>query len=259
MPGTPEDARQMVHLMWSAVADTWADNAELVDRRGAAIGEEMLRLAHVRAGQQVLELACGPGGLGLAAAGVVGPDGRVVVSDVVEAMVATAAKRAADLGLANVVDRVLDLEQIDEPDAAFDVVLCREGLMFAVDPAQAAAELGRPLPPPGMPGPFALEDGERLTALLRDAGLADVELVERAVPLALPSFDAWWARTVAMAGPISKILQSLAPEQTEAIQARLRATAAPYLAPDGSLDLPGVSLVVSARRPGEAEVRRRRP
>jgi hypothetical protein len=28
----------------------------------------------------------------------------------------------------------LDVEAIDEPDAGYDVVLCREGLMFAVDP-----------------------------------------------------------------------------------------------------------------------------
>ena len=36
---------------------------------------------------------------------------------------------------------MLDLEQIDEPDAAYDVVLCRDGLMFALDPAQALREM----------------------------------------------------------------------------------------------------------------------
>ena len=84
--------------------------------------------------------------------------------------------------------RELDLEQIDEPDASYDVVFCREGLMLVPDPARAAreirrvlrraaasrspcgarasrtrgsascstrsrAQLGIPMPPPGPPGP----------------------------------------------------------------------------------------------------------
>ena len=64
-------------------------------------------------------------------------------------MTAIAAARARAAGLANVSARVLDLEDVDEPDASFDVVLCREGLMFAVDPARAARELRRVLRPGG--------------------------------------------------------------------------------------------------------------
>jgi ubiquinone/menaquinone biosynthesis C-methylase UbiE len=53
--------------------------------------------------------------------------------------------------LTNVSTRVLDVEQIDEPDESYDVVLCREGLMFADDPAGAAAEIVRVLRPGGGP------------------------------------------------------------------------------------------------------------
>ena len=162
----------------------------------------------------MLELACGPGGLGLAAAARVAPGGEVVLSDVAAEMTAIAAARAGALGLANVSTRELDLESIDQPDDAYDVVLCREGLMFATDPARAAreirrvlrpggrvalavwgprernpwlgvvfdavsAQIGRPVPPPGIPGPFSLADSDGLGALLTDAGLADV-VVERA-------------------------------------------------------------------------------
>jgi hypothetical protein len=49
-------------------------------------------------------------------------------------MTAIAAARAGDAGLRNVRTRVLDVESIDEPDESYDVVLCREGLMFATDP-----------------------------------------------------------------------------------------------------------------------------
>jgi hypothetical protein len=44
--------------------------------------------------------------------------------------------------------------------------------------ATVAAELRRPVPPPGVPGPFSLADGERLGALLSRAGLADVRVGE---------------------------------------------------------------------------------
>ena len=77
------------------------------------------------------------------------PEGEVVVSDVAPEMTEIAAARAEALGLANVTTRVLDLERIDEPDARFDVVLCRDGLMLAPQPERAAAELHRVLRPGG--------------------------------------------------------------------------------------------------------------
>ncbi len=77
-------------------------------------------------GERVLELVCGTGGVGFAAAELVGPTGEVVLSDVAEEMTAIAATRAR--GLSNVSARRLDLERIDEPELSYDVVLCREGL-----------------------------------------------------------------------------------------------------------------------------------
>jgi SAM-dependent methyltransferase len=91
----------------------------------------------------------GPGGLGLAAAERVGPGGEVVLSDVAEEMTAIAAARGAELGLGNIDVRRLEIERIDEPDASYDVVLCREGLMFALEPGAAVAEIRRVLRPGG--------------------------------------------------------------------------------------------------------------
>ena len=135
--------------MWDAAAAGWAHYADYADARGAQSAHRMLELADVRPGDRVLELACGPGGLGLAAAERVGPTGEVVLTDVAEPMTAIAAARAADRGLANVSARVLDVDRIDEPDGSYDVVLCREGLMFAVDPAGARAAIARVLRPGG--------------------------------------------------------------------------------------------------------------
>src|SRR3982074_487571 len=78
-----DDPRAHVHGMWAAVAGSWAEHAEYADARGAAAAEKMLDLTTPQPGERVLELACGPGGLGLAAAKRVAPDGEVVLSDVV--------------------------------------------------------------------------------------------------------------------------------------------------------------------------------
>ena len=197
------------------------------------------------------------------------------MSDVAPGMAAIAAARAAELGL-DVETRVLDFERIDEPDGRYDVVLCREGLMFATEPARAvaeirrvlrpggrfavavwgprernpwlgvvfdavAAQLGRPVPPPGIPGPFALSDAGRLGELL---GGARVE--EMPVPLRAASFEAWWERTSALAGPLTAILAKLPADARAELEARVRAAAADYATADG-LEFPGVSLVAAAR------------
>jgi SAM-dependent methyltransferase len=271
---TPELAGGL-HAMWAAVAPGWGDNADEVDQRSTDLTERLLDAAAISSGTRVLELACGPGGLGMAAAEGVGPDGEVVLSDVAAEMTAIAARRAAERGLANVTTRELDLERIAEPDASYDAVLCREGLMFALEPERAVAEirrvlrpegrfalavwgprernpwlgivldavgaqLGAPVPPPGIPGPFALGDPAQLRELV------GAEVDEVSVPLHADSFDVWWSRTTALAGPLSKMLAVQPPDTLDAIRARAREAARAYETEDG-LHFPGVSLVASGR------------
>jgi ubiquinone/menaquinone biosynthesis C-methylase UbiE len=274
--------REHLHGMWATVAPSWGEHASYIDVRGAALTAKMLELAALEPGDRVLELACGPGGLGLAAAPRVAPGGEVVLSDVAAEMTSIAAARADAAGLRNVRTRELDIEQIDEPDGSYDVVLCREGLMFATDPARAVGEIrrvlrrggrvaiavwgpresnpwlglvldaasaqfGAPVPPPGIPGPFSLEDAGTLAALLRDAELADVVVDEVAVPMRAASFDEWWTRTTSLAGPLATMLASMPDDVTHALRARLQEAVIRYETPDG-LDFPGVSLLASARR-----------
>src|SRR3954454_19801533 len=139
------DPRPARHAMWGAVAGSWADLADRVDARHATTTERMLALAAIGPGDRVLELACGPGGPGLAAAERVAPGGEVVLSDVAAEMTAIAAARAARRGVAGVAVRELDLEEIAEPAEAYDAVLCREGLMLVADPGRAAREIARVL------------------------------------------------------------------------------------------------------------------
>ena len=275
------DIRATVHDMWAGVAANWGEHADYVDARGAVVTDALLDLTGPRPGERVLELACGAGGVGLAAAERVGSTGAVVLSDVAAAMTAIAQRRANALGLGNVTARVLDLEAIDEPDASYDVVLCREGLMFALDPVRAAAEIrrvlrpggraavavwgprdrnpwlalvfdavsaqiGAPVPPPGVPGPFSLDDADRLAGVLARGGLEDVAVSELPVPLRAGSFDEWWSRTTAIAGPLAKRLAALPEPARQALRARLQEDTRPYVTADG-LEIPGVTLVASGR------------
>jgi SAM-dependent methyltransferase len=132
--------RAQLHGMWASVAPSWGEHADYADTRGAAVTAGMLELSAPRPGERVLELACGAGGVGIAAAQLVGPAGEVALSDVAPEMTAIAAARAAALGLGNVRTLTLDLDDLDQPDLAYDVVLCREGLMFALDPAHACRD-----------------------------------------------------------------------------------------------------------------------
>jgi ubiquinone/menaquinone biosynthesis C-methylase UbiE len=283
MSATTDDLHAQLHGMWAAVAPSWEQHADYVDARGALVADEMIERSAPRPGERVLELACGPGGLGIAAAERVAPGGQVVLSDVAAGMTAIAAARAGAAGLDNVTTLELDLEHIDQPDGSYDLVLCREGLMFAPDPARAASEirrvlrpsgraaiavwgprernpwlgivldsvsaqLERPVPPPSVPGPFSLSDADGLARLLADAGLLDVTVDEVAVPMSVDSFDEWWLRTCALAGPLANLLASLSEEAALALRARAREAAMPYETPDG-LRFPGVTLLATARRP----------
>ncbi len=277
-----DQIRKATHAMWSAVAPGWDENADFVDRRGRGLTAAMLDSAALEPGERVLELACGPGGIGIEAAELVGPDGEAVLTDVASEMTVIAKKRAEARGLRNVTTHDLDLEEIDEPDESYDAVLCREGIMLVPEPARAAAEIRRVLrpggravvsvwglregnpwlgalldavgaqfggafPPPGMPGPLSLGEDRKLLAALEEGGFEDVEIAEVDVPWRGESFDEWWTRTTALAGPVAKLLEAQPPEAVEAIRAYAREALSEYETAEG-LEIPGLTLVGTARR-----------
>jgi SAM-dependent methyltransferase len=277
-----EELRTSLRAIWASAAPAWDKHAGYVDTRGSAATEAMLDAASLNRGDRVLELACGPGGVGIAAAEIVGPDGAVVLSDLVPEMTAIAGERAKAAGLTNVTTREVDLERIDFPEEAFDVVLCREGLMLVPDPASAVgearrilrpqgravfsvwgqrqrnpwlavlldaitAQLGIEVPPPGVPGPFSLEADGALGELLVAAGFAGVSTREVSVPMRVASIDEWWSVVPSLAGPVAQLLAALPTEVSGAIRARAEAAIADYATADG-YELPGVSVLCVGHR-----------
>lgn len=110
------------------------------------VGPRLVSALAVRAGEEVLDVACGTGNATIPAARI---GARVTGLDLTPAMLATARERAADLGIEWVEG---DAEGLSFPDASFDVVLSTFGCMFAPRHELVADELARVLRPGGRLG-----------------------------------------------------------------------------------------------------------
>lgn len=240
----------------------------------------MLERLDLRPGQRILELAAGPGDTGFLAAGRIAP-GTLISSDASEAMLDLARQRARARGIDNVEFKRLELEWIDLPAASVDRVLCRWGLMLCVDPAAAASEVRRVLVPGGrlaaavwdaaernpwgtepgralvelghtappdrsQPGPFALAPESRVRELLQSAGFVEVVVEGIELDRSYPTVDAFIAETRDLSMMFAAVWTKLDDRQRSEVMERLGALMARYRAADGSLRVPGRSLVAVA-------------
>jgi SAM-dependent methyltransferase len=205
----------------------------------------------------------------------------VVISDQAEAMLAGARERAAQLGLSNVEFQVINAEWIDLPVASVDVVLCRWGYMLMADPAAALGETRRvlrsggrvglavwdsiehnpwahlpglelrerglaPTAEPGTPGPFALGRAEGVYELLQEAGFAEVNVESLQLHRRHTSFDEYWESALDLSRAMHDAVLSRPPGEVEEIQAAVKERFKLYEAANGTLDIPGRTLVASA-------------
>ncbi len=278
----PQETRERQRTQWSAAAEGWLGDLE--DIRGAThpVTEALIAGTRVRAGDAVLDIACGGGDPALTIARIVGDRGRVVGVDIVAAMVDGARAAAQREGLHNVEFRTID-DECDpgvEP-GSFDAVTCRFGLMFMADPVAAARAwrqalkaggrvavstweafaaipfvfeiAGRhaTLPPfdPAAPGILAIPSRDKLAQILRDAGFADVSVdaVKTSV-FGLATPENWWDVMARSAGPVVILMRSLPQATRDAIRAD-GIEALHERHPSGTVDEVGIALVASATNP----------
>lgn len=109
--------------------------------------EPMLDAVGLRAGQSVLDVACGTGVLTRHAADRVAPGGRAVGLDLNQAMLDVASQVRPDVDW-----RRGDVAAIPFHDDSFDVVTCQAALFFFPDVTAALRELGRVARPDGRVG-----------------------------------------------------------------------------------------------------------
>lgn len=189
----------------------------MIERYWSEISETMLERVGIARGMHVLDVATGHGEPALRAAHGVGPDGRVVGTDLSPEMIEVARVRAARAGLDNVAFIAQDAERLAAGTACYDVAVSRNSLMFMPDPSAALAGMngalrpggsacvavvGRPdtqpqwtltvealtrtlgvePPPPGKvgePGVYAVSDLDLLARLFSEAGFNSVDAFSR--------------------------------------------------------------------------------
>jgi len=105
-------------------------------------------LPHLRAGQRLLDIGCGPGTITLDLARRVAP-GQTVGVDREELPLISARVAAAERGVVNVGFTVGDVYQLDFPDDCFDVVHAHQVLQHLTDPVAGLTEMRRVCKPDG--------------------------------------------------------------------------------------------------------------
>ena len=205
---------------------------------GAPLATDLVRLAALRPGERVLDVACGTGVVARLASGQVGATGSVAGLDVNPGMLAVA-RSATPPGIP-VEWHEASAEAMPLADASFDVVMCQMGLQFMPDRHAALHEMRRVLVRGGrlilnLPGPtprlftimgealarhigdeaarfvnrvFSLHDTSEIQNLVSGAGFQDVSVQAdtRSLRLPAPEEFLWqYLHSTPLAGAVAQV------------------------------------------------------
>jgi SAM-dependent methyltransferase len=214
--------------------DVWATgDFGMIAWNTAFAGEVLCEEIDLRAGQRVLDVACGTGNVALSAGRRFCP---AVGVDFVPALIERARERAAAERLP-VTFEVADAENLPFEAASFDTVISIFGSMFAPDQEKAAAELLRVCrpggriglanwtpdgmwgrlfklhaqylpPPPGVRPPPVWGTEARLAELFGDSW-RDLRLQKRKALFRAPSAQGWFDFFRTWFGPMITVLNAL--------------------------------------------------
>ncbi|HET8980633.1 MAG TPA: methyltransferase domain-containing protein, partial [Solirubrobacteraceae bacterium] len=277
----PDEQRAASRESWETAATAWGRRADRIREWGMPVSVAMIDALALQPGDQVLELAAGPGDTGFMAAELIRPGGTLVCSDGADAMLQVARSRAAEVGIDNVEFQQLELEWIDMSTASVDAVLCRWGIMLTVDPEAAAREIRRVLrqdgraalavwdlaernpwatipgsvmvelghaqpPDPDAPGMFVLGGDGRLEDLLEAAGFTEVEVQRVFLERRYTAADHFIGETLELSPMFGSAYRELEETARAEVQHRIVSRLAPFTAADGAVTLPGCTLVARA-------------
>ena len=109
-----------------------------------------VELAGIKRGQRVLDLASGTGDLADRFAGLVGPEGMVLMTDINAAMLTTGRDRLIDRGAAgNIFYTQVDAQSLPFPENSFDCITIGFGLRNVTHKQQALESMYQALKPGG--------------------------------------------------------------------------------------------------------------
>lgn len=262
----------------------WVRLQPRIDAMLAPFGEKAIATLAPAPGDSVLEIGCGTGATTLALAGRIGPTGRILAVDISRPMLRTAVARAAGTPAPEIAFVEADAQVHDFAPGGFDAAYSRFGVMFFADPVAAFRNIlgalrpgGRlayvcwadradnpwvripagaarqylelPAPPPDeLPGQFSMANGDRVRAILRDAGWSDIRLerfdIEHSIGADVADATGFACQMGPMAEPFAQADDATKRNVTSAIQHALE----PHAGPDG-VRLGFSTWIVSATRP----------
>lgn len=268
--------------LWNGPAGrAWVDEQEVLDAVLEPFETLLVEAVRAASAQRVLDVGCGAGSTTLAAARLLGPQGRCVGVDISEPLIAAARASAEREGTpAGFI--CADAQTHAFEPASFDLIMSRFGVMFFDDPVLAFANLRRaarddaelhviawrsaaenpfmttaeraaaPLLPnmparqPGAPGQFAFADRHRVSAILERSGWAEIDIRPIDVACTLPEKDlvGYFSRL----GPLGLVLQDADERTRMQVIETVRPAFDPYVH-GAEVRFTGACWMVGARAP----------
>jgi SAM-dependent methyltransferase len=280
--GIPDEFRAESRKRWSDQAAGWEARRDLLRAATMPVSAWMIDAIDPQPGHTVLELAAGTGDTGLLAAELIEPGGTLICSDFSPEMLATAHRRAEELGIRNVRFKQIDAEtSIDAEAASLDGVLCRWGYMLMADPETALRETRRVLKPgarvalaawagpednpwsvlpnremtergageqgdPDSPHQFTWAEEGLIAEHLEAAGFAEHHVESLEFTMDYASADDWWASQSDLSSRFSAALSRAGEEDVAAVRAAVERHAERFTADDGTLRIPARTWVAWA-------------
>ena len=276
----PTQYKTTTRSQWEDAAEAWYRWGPVLEDWLAEATDRMLAGAGVVPGARVVDVAAGAGGQSLAAARRAGAGGAVLATDLSPTILTYAAKAAAEAGVTNLDTLEADGETLaGVPDAAFDSVISRLGLIYLPDQASGLAAARRvlrdggrfsavvystpdrnqffsvpvavirdraqlPPPQPGQPGPFSLGAEGVLASAFTAAGFRDVTVGALDAPVRLASAAECVRFERESFGALHQMMAALPDGEKAQVWRDIEVRLAEYETPDGFVG-PCELLVVS--------------
>ncbi len=243
---------QMVQAEWTATSTlaAWRKWHEKTVPHLAPMTEVLLEAADIMPGHCVLDIASGSGEPAFTLASRVGKEGRVTATDLSAGMLEIA--RENNRETSNLDFRQADAHDLPFPDAHFDTVTCRLGVMYFWDCQRALREILRVLKPgghtvlvawgelecnhlartvlmpfarrrqlpdlpPSAPHPLRFALSGSLTAELENAGFCQIREEKKIIPCPWPGPpEELWDQVYAMAVPLQPFFDGFEPGERDA-------------------------------------------